>query len=41
MAINSTNFINGSQFRISDEEFEPIITDLKKLVFQMLKENGY
>lgn len=39
MAINSTNFITGKQLHISS--VKSIKTDLKKMAFKILKDNGY
>ena len=41
IAVNRTNFITGNQFRMSPYELKTLTTELKKITFSILRENGY
>lgn len=41
IAVNSTNFKTGRQMHLKYNELNNIITGLKKLAYNILKENGY
>lgn len=41
IAVNSTNFKTGKQMHLKYNELNDTITGLKKLAYNVLKENGY